>query len=951
MKMSLFRLTLGLVLFVSACESVGLPPEDLDGPRVSGDRLAVTADSSPLDLGFEDRSSIADVGPSSPDAAPPTPDAAPPAPDASLRTGDGLFARGCPERGRTRAYIIDDPAHRPTGAEVLAGPGDVVLMNSRAAFVVQGPEVRKTWWYYGGGLIDVVPVDGDTCRQAGEEHFGELAVLLGEADLGAFDTSTLRGFAADRLEVISDGRDGGEARVRVIGHDDRFWLVELELMKRAAINGGRKLLSEPMGIEVSLDYVLRPDESVLRLEATIVNRSERARGFQVGLFHIFGDATEVVAPATGGVSIGGLGVRLGLPYLGASARDGSLAIAMLDARQGAASVSGVDVLIDVDEFLVPRPLPPGEAKTRTFFVAAGPRGLQSAVTALYTAVPETTTGITTSLLPLDIEVRTAEGLSLPGAEVRIERPDGNGGWLYADGGFTDETGVLATLIPTTGEFATIRLRLHTPGRTPAEPTLVRVPDETSVQLLAGPLGTLGLHVLDAADDGPLPAKLTLFQAGVEVAKAHAHPDGLRLEVPPGHYEFAVTRGYEWAPSNGEIDVPEDGQVDLTVSLAHVVDTLGFLSTDGHVHAAPSPDSTVPMPLRVLTAAAEGLDVLISTDHEIISDWNPAIDATGLRPYVSHISGIELTPSLPEHLNAYPLVQGEGTRGGFPIWYGLSLGQIFELLRDRGAGVIDLNHPRNGCNYLCVIDYDRLTGQPRFTDASALGLPEGTALFSFGFDTLELMNGHTSPFVDNARPRETGVFEDWMSFLNFGHWVTATAVTDTHGLDGPGDPRTYFAATSERSVDFDEQELTVAMQQGRALISSGGFARVNIGDAQLGDTAHVFNGAATLDLTVTALPEIDVQEVLVLANCDEVARLIAPTPDALIKLQVQVPLQLERDAHIVVMGFGRRALPRGLAQFDPHAVPRFVTNAIFVDADHDGVWAPPGGKTCTYVLPD
>ena len=85
--------------------------------------------------------------------------------------------------------------------------------------------------------------------------------------------------------------------------------------------------------------------------------------------------------------------------------------------------------------------------------------------------------------------------------------------------------------------------------------------------------------------------------------------------------------------------------------------------------------------------------------------------------------------------------------------------------------------------------------------------------------------------------------------------------------------------------------------------------------------------------------------------DEVARLIAPTPDALIKLQVQVPLQLERDAHIVVMGFGRRALPRGLAQFDPHAVPRFVTNAIFVDADHDGVWAPPGGKTCTYVLPD
>jgi hypothetical protein len=31
------------------------------------------------------------------------------------------------------------------------------------------------------------------------------------------------------------------------------------------------------------------------------------------------------------------------------------------------------------------------------------------------------------------------------------------------------------------------------------------------------------------------------------------------------------------------------------------------------------------------------------------------------------------------------------------------------------------------------------------------------------------------------------------------------------------------------------------------------------------------------------------------------------------------------------------------------VPRFITNAIFVDADGNGIYDPPGGKDCTYDL--
>lgn len=69
-----------------------------------------------------------------------------------------------------------------------------------------------------------------------------------------------------------------------------------------------------------------------------------------------------------------------------------------------------------------------------------------------------------------------------------------------------------------------------------------------------------------------------------------------------------------------------------------------------------------------------------------------------------------------------------------------------------------------------------------------------------------------------------------------------------------------------------------------------------------------------------------------------------------KLDTSLELLFESDAHVVVAGFGRNAMPRGLRNYDPTRVLRFVTNPIFVDADGDGEFTPPGGKTCEYTLP-
>jgi hypothetical protein len=84
------------------------------------------------------------------------------------------------------------------------------------------------------------------------------------------------------------------------------------------------------------------------------------------------------------------------------------------------------------------------------------------------------------------------------------------------------------------------------------------------------------------------------------------------------------------------------------------------------------------------------------------------------------------------------------------------------------------------------------------------------------------------------------------------------------------------------------------------------------------------------------------------NCDEVARVSMSNPaDAAIKFAdtISIAVPQDRDAHIVVLGFGKARLPAVFEQFDPSETPRFATNPVFIDTDGNGQFDAPGGKTC------
>lgn len=873
-------------------------------------------------------------------------------PDAAV--GEGLFVEGCPEPGVAVARQLAHPDARMHGPDAIGGVGDTLLMNEHAAYVIQSPDAIKSYYHYGGILIDAVALDG--CAQAGAERFEEAGLMLARANLGNFEHSIVRAFRGDTVEIISDGSDGGEARVRVRGSDDTYWLVEYELIKGAFLAGDPKPPSQPFGLDITVDYVLLPDSPVLTIEFQLTNIRDESTDLITATILSFGDTSDPTYYARYNQSIGGFHLQFGMPWIVADSGDGAWAFTLADANMATTNIQGVDAVLDLDQMFDPVYLGAAgrddDTQMVTYYFSVGNRDINSAVRHLQPYDPEAIPDLPHTLHPFSGQVTASEsGTGLAGALVDIQLSGSGGQWMTVDGFITDETGGYGGEIPNFGnDTLEYRLVVSAPGRPAAAPQSFYLPQSPGIDVALDPGGTLRHDIRDG-DGTPIPAKILLWSGSSIAHRIYTVGAPGDVVVPPGSYEVTVTRGFEYDSYESTLEIVASGTTPLTVTLAHEVDTSGFLSMDGHIHAGPSPDSRILVPDRIRTAAAEGLDVVVSTDHESVSDWGSGVSENGLEDWVVTVIGQEVTASLPEHTNMYPVERDPtDTRGGFVRWFGLDLAEIFAAERARGAGVVALNHPRNGCNYLCIIGYDRLTGQPTLSDPTLLGLDAGAELWTWDFDTVELMNGNSGVFVDPAYPDSSGTFEDWMSFLNLGHRVTATAVTDTHGWGGAGDPRTYFSSSTDAPGELDEQELIDAMHQGRAVASSGAFARVEVNaSAGLGDTVTDTDGSVDLAVHIEAASLIDVTHFMVFVNCDEATKIAATDANGIVKYDGVVPIDVDVDAHLVVLGFGAGSMPRGLDQYNPARIPRFTTNAIYVDADGNGVYDPPGGKTCSYTL--
>ncbi len=845
--------------------------------------------------------------------------------------GVGLFSEGCAEPGTSLAREIGVSERLP-GAVAVGSKFDFLLANDVAAYVVTRPEAGSTYFHYGGIIADAVAMAD--CEAQHDDVLDEVGLVLGTIDLLDFDASILHAFRANEVAVLADGSDGGPAIVRATGTDDMYWLVEYELIRSAVHSGGRPL-SSPWGLEVTVDYILDPGSSVLRIEWDLGNPSAtESYSLMTGALMSLAPSLDSYGVGTSSVSFGGVTLGAGIPYLVASDGEGAFAFGVEAGNLGTTEISGILVALDLDQVIQDSiQLPPGGTGTSSMLVSVGAGGGGAASGPLIDESPQRVPNSTAIARTITGFVRDTAGQPVSEGHV-VVWADGGAGSVPFDADWSGANGSFSVVIPDFDSDPWIfDLWVSAPGRGLVGPLSLQ--GTTSVDAVVGDAGGVALSVSEGGQ--PVPARVVFVR-----------DDGLRSDIwtvgteavplAPGSWSYTVTRGFEYEPVVGNVEVSPGDPINVSVAIVRVVDTSGWMSIDTHVHDSNSPDSRVLPEDQVRHAAAHGLDIVLHTNHEHIVEERQIPFESGLSAFVASMVGEEVTASVPEHMTMMAVAPDGTGRGGPVPWYQMGLTELFSAMRERSSGGLNFfNHP----GYMDLVDWDPVTATPGITDPVLLGLAPGTAIWSWDFDGIEVMNGFQSPFAQG-----NGRFEKWQSALNAGHRIFPLGCSDDHGGDEVGFPRTYFPYLAESPADLDEAEVLATLATGAVVVSGGAFARVEMAGAGPGEVVSA-SGSVDLSIAVTAPSAIDVTHVVVFANCDEVARIETTEPHGIVKLETILPLTFSSDTHVTIAAFGADFLPLGLPQFSSTAVPRVLTQAIFLDVDGNGVFDAPGGRVCAY----
>ena len=525
----------------------------------------------------------------------------------------------------------------------------------------------------------------------------------------------------------------------------------------------------------------------------------------------------------------------------------------------------------------------------------------------------------------------------------------------------------------------------TPGRTPVA---VVAGAEQDVPITLPGTGRLTATVVDS-QGAPLPSRLTVY--GVDPSPHSYRLDGdgfdprppgvaamldsadgvFDLPLEPGDYDAVFTRGPEYTMHRVPFAVAAGQTATLSGALHRVVDTSGYLSGDFHVHAHWSPDSQIANADRVRNMVAEGVEILVSTDHAFVTDYAPDIDQLGLSPWITSIPGQEITTFDYGHFNGFPLeVDPTRHNGGAIDWPGLSPAEIGGALADEGQ-VFQINHPRavpapGEGNYFENVDLQFDATGP-FVGAAArdplsVRLEADAQMLATAFVAVEVMT-----WLDVQG------LHDWFNFLNAGVRFTATGNSDTHTLrvESSGWPRNFVRLGQDDPAALPPEDLVLAMHSGQNVISFGPFVRVSAQGAAaalVGQTvAPGADGQVSVSVNVQAPPWVPFDTVrlldgatnTVLAGGAVIPQLVSAgaAPEAQrFELQLDHTFTPAVDTWLVVVVLGSEGLFPGVAYnttdpaaldiaairagaVDGAATAFAATNPIFVDADGDGAIEP------------
>lgn len=899
------------------------------------------------------------------------------------------------------------------GMRATGRVGDFLLENDRARFLIEQPcsKIAVTS-QFGGNLVDAdIRIPGVT---TGRDVFGELGFLINL-------TGTVK---TESVEILDPGGPGSRAVVVTRGSYalNGFLITDLAFSTKLGfdiygIQGTELDRIWPLTFQIL--YSLEPGSQAMRVELTAFNRGREAVPYgpayfiHGGLVNSFVQGFPAFAP----------------PLIAAADRlffesnDPSIPLSygmIPDDRDAERILVGVlgswallhrGGLIDFGRFphSSPYSIAPGESVTVGSYFVVGEDLDQTVEIADILGVGEEWDSREPACTPVLGRV-VEEGTGAPIGDTDVTalvKTSIFGPSRAVTNALSNKEGLFHLCLEP-GRAELIAGQVGRPfhgGGTEALPVSIRVPERNDlppvpdVTLRLPRTARLRINVTDE-QGRTMPSRLLIL--GVDPSP-HDHrlcgddfdpvaPGVIRMDdsldgtfdvlVEPVEMDVVVTRGGEYSMFRQPMSLSPGETRELDVRLCRVVDTSGYLSGDFHVHSAPGPDSTLTYRKRVTNMLAEGVEVIVATDHAFVSDYGPTIREMGVEEQVASIPGQEISTFATGHFGAFPLPRTDASDGGAVNWVGKDPAQLAEeVMGISEKAVFQIMHPRampapgNLSNYFVSIDllFDEngpYVGPDAF-ETEDVRLPADARWLSPLFNAMEVLT------FGNVQG-----LSDWFNLLNAGSRLTATGNSDSHTrwVEASGYARNFVkvGVDHENLSAFDRDHFIESLHLGRNSVSLGPFIEMTVrrGDdteeAEIGETLDVSGcgGEVFVDLRVQSPAWLISDRLTLYENGIPVETITAtpslvpagPTGEPRNEFRTTVRRAVSADAHFVAAVTGDQSLypllpynseSPGLVTMDKirnNALqgtikPFSLTNPIWVDIDGDG-WITP----CHVVIP-
>jgi hypothetical protein len=428
---------------------------------------------------------------------------------------------------------------------------------------------------------------------------------------------------------------------------------------------------------------------------------------------------------------------------------------------------------------------------------------------------------------------------------------------------------------------------------------------------------------------------TLVSLGIESGPEHAVRPGVvytrrgtvRLRLPAGRYVAYAGRGFEYSVARVTMNLAPGPSAARRLVIRREVDTAGWAAMDTHVHTgthARHGDADVVE--RMLTLAAEGIELPVSTEHNTRVPFEASASDAGVNSYFTPVTGSEVTTPSLGHFNVFPLGDTAAVDQRSPGWAELRE----SITRVAPGAVVVLNHARDVHGGFRPFDRARHIGIAG-EDLSGWRLPA---------NGMEVINSGAVMTDALALPR------DWMTHLNRGVTLAPIGSSDSHDVSRyiVGQGRTYVRCDDRDPGRLNVSEVIGSIRGGRVTVSYGLLVEVDVHGKGPGDLLRPAKDLS-VRIRVKGPSWTRARRVALYVNGEQVrAEEIAAGTGAGLKWEKtwQVP-KPAHDVHLVAIASGpgvRSAYwptakpyqPTSI-EFTPYVLG--VSGAVFVDADGSG----------------